>query len=187
MRLQSLNSLILAISFLTFSSAQNNLYITPFITSSTSKFGRRFEGTSVNVNGDMFATNFDAKIFDIDSIIPSQSRIDTKLVEYISRRKILPRIPSKGGRLWFCGGKNGKVIEHLTFGRTNDGTHMIDIDGMRTDIDGNLYVTRHDGSHVTVLCPLGKQLIQNPTILIFVVKMVKLYSWYERLRRNHSK
>ncbi|CAG8696762.1 6029_t:CDS:1, partial [Funneliformis mosseae] len=70
------------------------------------------------------------------------------------------------------------------------GTHMIDIDGMRTNIDGNLYVTRHDGSHVTVLCPLGKQLIlllfKILPFWILVVKMVKLYSWYERLRRNHS-
>ncbi|CAG8483823.1 2941_t:CDS:1, partial [Funneliformis mosseae] len=72
--------------------------------------------------------------------------------------------------------RTGKVSNQVLFVDFEklDGTQAIDIDGMRTDIDGNLYVTRHDGSHVTVLCPLGKILskinltsIQKPTNLDF--------------------
>ncbi|CAI2175392.1 1750_t:CDS:1 [Funneliformis geosporum] len=298
MMFPNFNSLILAILFLTFSSAQINLYSTPFIDSSTSQFGRRIEGASVNANGDMFATNFGANLFAIGSITPSQSVYHTssspnsfynsirfipltktqvyqgvqgvallanvkenqitKIVVdkdgyveqsaicmdqtlslpndlsysyetnriYISGQNITANTVKGDGGLWVCDGKSGIVIDHVSFGRTNgieispdentlyisetlnkdskvvsnkiwrfnidkstgkvsnqelfvdfeilDGTQAIDIDGMKTDIDGNLYVTRHDGSHVSVFDPLGNLLskiylssIKKPTNLEF--------------------
>ncbi|GET53609.1 SMP-30/gluconolactonase/LRE family protein [Rhizophagus irregularis DAOM 181602=DAOM 197198] len=34
-----------------------------------------------------------------------------------------------------------------------DGTQSVDVDGMRTDIEGNLYVTRNGGQEVVVFSP----------------------------------
>lgn len=36
-----------------------------------------------------------------------------------------------------------------------DGTAAVDIDGMRTDMNGNLFVTRHGGGHVAIFSPDG--------------------------------
>src|SRR6266542_3822346 len=78
MKLPNLNSpLILAISFLSFSSAQQEFKATTLITSSTSKFGKAIEGASVNANGEIFATNFNSEQFSIGRITPSQSPFHT--------------------------------------------------------------------------------------------------------------
>ena len=57
-----------------------------------------------------------------------------------------------------------------------DGTQAADIDGMRTDIKGNLYVTRNGGQQVVVFSPDKKVLfriklnILKPTNLEFAGK-----------------
>lgn len=54
-----------------------------------------------------------------------------------------------------------------------DGTQHIDIDGMKTDMRGNLYVTRHGGSQVVIFNPAGSVIgkitltFPNPTNLEF--------------------
>lgn len=54
-----------------------------------------------------------------------------------------------------------------------DGTQSVDIDGMRTDIEGNLYVTRNGGQEVVVFSPNKEVLsriklnIKSPTNLEF--------------------
>lgn len=54
-----------------------------------------------------------------------------------------------------------------------DGSVAVDIDGMKTDIQGNLYVTRHGGSQVVIFNPAGKVIgnitlnFPNPTNLEF--------------------
>ncbi|CAI2175394.1 3854_t:CDS:1 [Funneliformis geosporum] len=280
MKLSNLNSiLILAVSFLKFSSAQKNLDASPLIISSNSEFGGAIEGASVDVNGEMFATNFDAKSFEIGRITPSQSLYHTstsigtsfngirfipltksqveqgiksvaflanpkenqiaKIVEdkdgnivqsvfckdktlflpndvafsydnskiYISAQNFTDDTVIGDGGLWICDGKSGEIIQLESLGRTNgvevspnettlylseafnkggkvisnkiwkfnidkgtgkvsnqelfvdfeklDGTQAVDIDGMRTDIDGNLYVTRNGEGQVVVFSPKG--------------------------------
>lgn len=54
-----------------------------------------------------------------------------------------------------------------------DGTQDVDIDGMKTDVNGNLYVTRHGGNQVVIFSPAGAVIgkitlnFPNPTNLEF--------------------
>lgn len=54
-----------------------------------------------------------------------------------------------------------------------DGSGTVDIDGMKTDVQGNLYVTRHGGSQVVIFSPAGQLIgritlnFPNPTNLEF--------------------
>ena len=50
----------------------------------------------------------------------------------------------------------------LFFDFANDGTAFVDIDGMRLDTAGNMYVTRNEGREVAVLSPTGTILRKIP-------------------------
>jgi len=70
--------------------------------------------------------------------------------------------------------KEGKISGKRLFKDFEfDSTQHIDIDGMKTDVDGNLFVTRHSGGQVVVFDPEGNLVarislnFENPTNLEF--------------------
>lgn len=71
--------------------------------------------------------------------------------------------------------KKGTIKNKLLFADFGDldGSVTSDIDGMKTDITGNLFVARHGGKHVAILSPTGRIIgkihtsFPNPTNLEF--------------------